>query len=182
MDLKKRNVRKMVLCGVFASLMAICAWISIPVLEIAFTLQTLAVLLALGILGGKWGTVSILIYLLLGAVGMPVFSGFRGGPGVLLGVTGGYILGFLGTGLVYWLVTAVFGNQSAVRLAAMVLGLLTCYGFGSTWFLLLYVQKGSPMTLGTVLLTCVVPYLLPDACKLVMAHFLTIRLKKQLRF
>lgn len=74
------DTRKMVLASIFAAIMAVCAWISIPVLEIAFTMQTFAVFLALGVLGGKWGTVSILIYMLLGAVGMPVFSGFRGGP------------------------------------------------------------------------------------------------------
>ncbi len=175
------DVRKMVLSGIFAAMMAICAWISIPVMEIAFTMQTFAVLLALGILGGKWGTVSILIYLLLGAVGLPVFSGFRGGPGVLLGVTGGYLLGFLASGLVYWLVTAVFGEKSWVQLMGMVLGLFACYGFGSLWFLWLYTGKGSAMTLGAVVLTCVVPYLIPDACKLTLAWLLTARLKRQLK-
>ena len=61
------TIRKMVLCSLFAALTALCAWISLPVGQIAFTLQTLAVFLSLGILGGKWGTVSILIYLTLGA-------------------------------------------------------------------------------------------------------------------
>ena len=89
----------MVLCSLFAALMAICAWISVPVFDIAFTMQTLAVFLALGLLGGKWGTAAIFIYLLLGAAGMPVFSGFRGGIGMLAGVTGGYLWGFLLSGL-----------------------------------------------------------------------------------
>ncbi len=175
------NVRKMVLAGIFAAMTAICAWISIPVMEIAFTMQTFAVLLTLGVLGGRWGTVSILIYLLLGAVGLPVFSGFRGGPGVLLGVTGGYLLGFLASGFVYWLVTAVFGEKSWARLVGMVLGLLSCYGFGSGWFLALYAGEGNVMTFGAVVLTCVVPYLIPDACKLTLACLLTTRLKRQLK-
>ena len=67
----------MVQCSMFAALITVCAWISIPVLDIAFTLQTLGVFLAFGLLGGKRGTVTVLIYLLLGAAGMPVFSGFR---------------------------------------------------------------------------------------------------------
>ena len=89
----------MVVCSLFSSLIAICAWISIPIGDIAFTLQTFAVFLALGTLGGKWGTVSILIYLALGAVGLPVFSGFQGGIGTLLfTVLGGGTA--MGTGVV----------------------------------------------------------------------------------
>lgn len=172
------DTRKMVLAAIFAAIMAICAWISIPVLEIAFTMQTFAVFLALGVLGGKWGTVSILIYMLLGAVGMPVFSGFRGGPGVLFGVTGGYIMGFLGSGLAYWGITTLWKNASWARLAGMVVGLLVCYAFGSAWFLVLYVQKGNAITLGAVLMTCVVPYLIPDGCKIALAWVLTGRLRK----
>lgn len=175
------DTRKMVLASIFAAIMAVCAWISIPVLEIAFTMQTFAVFLALGVLGGKWGTVSILIYMLLGAVGMPVFSGFRGGPGVLFGVTGGYIMGFLGSGLVYWLITTLAKDKAWSKLLGMVAGLLVCYAFGSVWFLVLYVQKGNAITLGAVLMTCVVPYLIPDACKIALAWILTGRLGKHLR-
>jgi len=175
------DTRKMVLASIFAAIMAVCAWISIPVLEIAFTMQTFAVFLALGVLGGKWGTVSILIYMLLGAVGMPVFSGFRGGPGVLFGVTGGYIMGFLGSGLVYWGITALAKNQAWSKLLGMIAGLLTCYAFGSAWFLTLYIQKGNAITLGAVLMTCVVPYLIPDACKIALAWVLTGRIGKIIR-
>lgn len=93
----------MVLCGLFSALLAICAWICIPVLHITYTLQTFAIFLALFTLGGKWGTLTIGIYLLLGAVGVPVFSGFRGGFGALLGVTGGFLWGFLLSGILYWM-------------------------------------------------------------------------------
>ena len=87
---------------------------------VPFTMQTFAVFLALGLLGGRRGTYAVLVYLLLGMIGIPVFSGFRGGPGVLLGTTGGYILGFLGSALVYWLMTARLGTRTWVRVAAMV--------------------------------------------------------------
>lgn len=93
----------MVLSSLFAALTAVCAWISLPIPPVAFTLQTFAVGLTLGILGGKWGTVSILLYLLLGAVGLPVFSGFQSGAVALPGPTGGFLWGFLAGGLVYWL-------------------------------------------------------------------------------
>ena len=109
--MKKLTVRDLVLCALMAALLAVCAWISFPVLEIAYTLQTFGVFFALLVLGGARGTLAILVYILLGAVGLPVFTGFRGGIDALLGVTGGYILGFLFTGLVYWLVTGLLGRK-----------------------------------------------------------------------
>lgn len=135
--------------------MAICSWISLPVGHMALTMQTFGVLLALGVLGGKWGSVSILVYLLLGAAGLPVFSGFRGGLGHLLGITGGYLWGFLLTGLVYW------AWEKRGRLPAMALGLAACYLCGCAWF---WLYAGGGM--GLIFLQCVVPYLIPDALKL----------------
>lgn len=160
----------MVLAALFASLSAICAWISIPVADIAFTMQTFAVLLTLGVLGGKWGSISILIYLLMGAVGLPVFTGFRGGIGVLLGVTGGYIWGFLFSGLVYRALER-FG-----AFAAMISALAVCYFCGCAWFAL-YAGGGW----GFILLKCVVPYLIPDGIKLVLALNLSKRLRRHIK-
>ena len=161
--------KNMVLGSLFAALLAVCAWLAIPAGDIAFTMQTFGVFLALGLLGGKWGAVAILIYLLLGAVGMPVFSGFQGGFGVLLGITGGYLWGFLATGLVYWALER-FG-----KLPAMIAGLVACYACGSAWFLC-----WSGGGLGFVLLRCVVPYIIPDAVKLGLAYSLSRRLSKHL--
>ena len=163
------NHKKMVLGGLFAALLVICAWLAIPAGDIAFTMQTFGVFLVLGLLGGKWGTLSILIYLLLGAGGMPVFSGFQGGFGTLLGVTGGYLWGFLVSGLVYWALER-FG-----KLPAMIAGLLVCYACGSLWFL--YWSGGG---LIFVLLRCVIPYILPDGVKLGLAYSLSRRLSKHL--
>ncbi len=105
----------LVYIAVFAVLMAVCAWISTPKtpISVPFTLQTFAVFAALVILGGRRGFWAVVVYLLMGLVGLPVFSGFQGGPGVLLGTTGGYIIGFIGSALVYWLVTAKLGNAAA---------------------------------------------------------------------
>lgn len=172
------RVRDMALCALFSALIAICAWLCLPATEIAFTLQTFGVALSLGLLGGKRGTVAIFVYLLLGAAGAPVFSGFRGGLGVLLGVSGGYITGFLAFGLIYWLITAVLRSRSGAQPVAMTLGLLACYLFGSVWFYITYLQAGSSIGLGVILAKCVLPYLLPDALKLSLALLLTRKLKR----
>ena len=90
----KLGTRDMALVALMTALMAICSWISIPT-TVPFTLQTLGVFLACALLGGKRGSLAVFVYLLLGALGLPVFAGFSGGAGALLGSTGGYILGFL---------------------------------------------------------------------------------------
>lgn len=163
------NTKYMTRAALFAALTAICAWISIPVADIGFTLQTFGVFLTLGVLGGKWGTVSILIYLLLGAVGMPVFSGFRGGMGMLLGVTGGYLWGFLFSGLTYWLLERIG------KLPAMIAAMAVCYLCGSLWF---YIYSGGSM--GLILLRCVVPFLIPDGIKILLALSLSRRLRRHI--
>ena len=161
----------MVLCALFAALMAVCAWLSIPMPDVAFTLQTFGVLLTLGILGGKWGTVSILIYLTLGAVGLPVFSMFRGGLGVLLGPAGGYLWGFLATGLTYR------AFEKLWRPGAMMLGLLACYGCGCLWFMVL---AGGGFWVAVT--RCVLPYLIPDGIKLALALHLSQKIGKHLKY
>ena len=140
------------------------------------SLQTFGIFLTLGLLGGKRGSIAILVYLLLGAAGVPVFSGFRGGLGALLGTTGGYLFGFMLTSVCYWLITAV-KDAPATRLIAMVLGLLLCYGCGSYWYMTQYLSEGI-ITLGAVLLKCVLPYLLPDILKLSLAWLLTGKLRR----
>ncbi len=170
------KAKQLALCGLFSALMVICAWISLPFGNSPFTLQTFGLFLCLGTLGGKYGTISIVTYLLLGAIGFPAFSGFRGGIGVLLDATGGYLVGFLAAALLYWLITALFGSSPAVRLLAMALGLLTCYIFGTVWFWVLYAP--SDTTISIILMKCVLPYLLPDAIKLLLSWQLSGRLSK----
>ena len=170
------KARNMALCGLFTAVLAVCAWISVPVGDMVITLQTFGIFLTLGLLGGKRGTVAVAVYLILGAVGTPVFSGFRGGLGALLGTTGGYIFGFMLTSLIYWLLTA-WKDTPAVRLMAMILGLLLCYGCGSLWYMTRYLTTDR-VALGAVLLKCVVPYLIPDILKVTLAWLMTRRLKR----
>ena len=89
-SLEKVKTTDLVFIAAGAALITICSWISIPT-AVPFTLQTFAVFVVLLILGGERGTLSTIVYVIMGAVGIPVFSGFKGGLGVLFGKTGGYI-------------------------------------------------------------------------------------------
>ena len=99
----RHSVKNLTLIALFAVIIAICSWVTIPFYVVPFTLQTLGVFLTLRFLGSKRGTVAIAVYLVLGALGVPVFAGFTGGIGRLLGPTGGYLVGFLVSGLVMML-------------------------------------------------------------------------------
>lgn len=177
MNKNRFTVKDMSYCAICAAVLTVSAWIAVPALQISFTMQSFAVFFILGLLGGRLGAVSIGIYLLLGTVGLPVFSGFRGGVSVLLGFTGGYIWGFLAAALVYWAVTALLGQGRKVKLTAMVLGMAACYACGTLWYGYMY-AGGSVLA---VISTCVAPYLLPDGIKIVLALSLSDRLKKYLR-
>ena len=166
--------------ALFAILMAVCAWITLP-LAVPLTLQTFGIFMAFMTLGGRRGFYAVTVYLLLGIVGLPVFSGFQGGIGVLLGTTGGYIAGFLVSGLLYWLITAKFGNTRPIMLLAAVLGLLICYLFGTLWFIAVYAHTSGPIGVMTALSWCVIPFVIPDLLKLALAFFLSLRLNKHLK-
>lgn len=169
--------------ALFSVLMAVCAWISIPVPRplVPFTLQTFAVLAALMTLGGRRGTCAVAVYLLLGAVGLPVFSGFQGGLGALLGATGGYISGFLAGALVYWLVTSRLGSGGPAMALGGVLALVVCYGSGTAWYMAVYAASGTPVPWMTALGWCVFPFVLPDLGKLALAMAVSRRVRPLLR-
>lgn len=156
-------------CALFSALMCICAWISIPLGNISFTLQTFSLFLALLTLGGKGASLSVFVYLALGAVGLPVFSGFRGGFGALLGVTGGYLWGFLAGCLVFWLITSILGEK--FRVLAVIASMVTVYLCGTIWFLVY-----APGGIWAILAQSVLPYLLPDTVKILLAFWVVKKL------
>ena len=174
-EITRNKTRDMVYIAIFAVLIAICSWISIPT-TVPFTLQTFAVFLAVGVLGGKRGTLSILIYLLLGAIGVPVFAGFTGGIGIVLGTTGGYIIGFLFSGLIMWAMEQLLGKKTWVLALSMVLGLVVCYAFGTAWFMVVYAKQAGAVGLLTALGWCVFPFIIPDIIKIVLALVICKRL------
>lgn len=169
------SIRSMIFVSLMAVVIALCSWLSVPSV-VPFTMQTFAVFSALLLLGGKRGFLAVGLYILLGAFGLPVFSGFRGGLGALLGPTGGYILGFLLTALLYWILEGRLHS-----LIPLILGLLLCYLFGTLWFVYVYAADGKEIGFGAALGLCVLPYLIPDAIKLLLAFVLARRVKKAVR-
>ncbi len=178
---KKLQTIDLVYMALGAVLIAISSWISIPT-TVPFTMQTFAVFFVLSALGGRRGTITILVYVLLGAVGIPVFSQFTSGIGILLGNTGGYIIGFLFTGLIYWWITGLLGKKLWTEIFALAAGLVVLYAFGTAWFMTVYTQASGAVGIASVLTWCVFPFVIPDLIKLGLALTLARRLSPALPF
>lgn len=170
------KIKNIALCGMCAAVLVLCAWIAIPAGNLSLTLQTFGIFLCLGVLGGKLGALVILVYLLLGAVGVPVFSGFRGGLAVLLDASGGYLIGFLACGLIYWLLTSLFPKK---QVFAMIAGLLVCYCIGTFWYYRLYLSAGGSGTLTVILLQNLI-FLPADLIKMLLARQISKRISKKI--
>jgi len=165
--------------AVAVALNVVCAYLTVPYV-IPFTMQTFGVFFVLCFLGGAKGTAAVAIYLALGMLGLPVFSGFKGGVAALMGPTGGYLLGFLASALLFWLGSVVWRKKTTnvwAQSALCVLGLAACYLLGTVWFIYVYHATDS---WSKALLLCVVPYLLPDALKILLAVTLAKTLRRAL--
>lgn len=166
----------MVYIGIFTVLIAVCSWISIPA-AVPFTLQTFGVFMAVEVLGGKRGTMAVFVYILMGAVGIPVFAGFQGGIGVIFNTTGGYIVGFLCSALIMWAAESLFGKKPLVRLFSMAAGLIACYVLGTIWFMVVYGRTTGAVGLMTVLGWCVIPFIIPDLVKIGLAYVISRKIR-----
>lgn len=176
---KKHTITDIVYTAVFTAIISVLAQISIPLgIVVPFTLQTLGVFLAGALLGCKRGVISVILYILLGAIGMPVFAGFSGGVSVLFGASGGYIVGFVLTALVVGFMTDRLGRKIWVLVVSMTVGIILCYVFGTVWFVALYNIRGNTMNILTALGYCVFPFLVADGLKITAAAILVNRLDK----
>jgi biotin transport system substrate-specific component len=174
---RKFKTIDVVYIGLSAALIAVCSWIAIPLPSVSITLQTMGVVLVSALFGAKRGTLATIVYILIGAIGLPVFSNFKGGIGVLAGSTGGYIIGFIFTAIIVGVV-ADKTNKVWALVVSMVAGILVCYAFGTAWFAYVYAKTSGAQPLMTILGWCVFPFLLPDAAKIVVATILAKKLKK----
>ncbi len=187
--MRKNYVYDIVLSAMFSIIITICAWITIP-FAVPFTMQTFGIFFTIAMLGGKRATISILLYILIGIVGIPVFSGFQGGLGALFGNTGGYIIGFLLAALLIWGME-IFGRKCSSAVGKrkffkrktwmlaiqLITGLLVCYTFGTLWFWGLYMKNSGEISIVTILGICVVPFIIPDMLKIMLVLVVKKRLK-----
>lgn len=162
----KRNtpVYTMAAAAVMAAVLSVTAPFALPIGPVPISLATLVVYLAVYVLGWQKGTMAVLIYILLGAAGMPVFSGFAGGLGKLLGPTGGYILGYLPLALISGLVIDRFPRNRLMQLVGMVLATAVLYVLGTIWFCF-----AMDSTLAPALTACVIPFLPGDMTKILVS-------------
>ncbi len=169
------KTKDIVLISLFASLIAVSSYITVP-LFVPVTLGNFAVLLTSSVLGGRRGTLSVFVYLMLGVLGLPVFSGFRGGISAILDVTGGYLIGYLLSSFFMWATEKAMTKSRALRISRMTAAVLIQYAIGTLWYAFVYV--GGEDTVGTVLAVTVLPFVIPDAIKILLAEYISSRLKK----
>ena len=110
-----------------------------------------------------------------------MFSGFRGGASVLIGTSGGYIVGFILSALLCGYIIDKFPQKIWVSALAMAAGLIVCYAFGTAWYVIAYARSSGAVGVGSVLMACVVPFILPDALKIAAAAILSQRIKKHIK-
>ncbi|OBR96797.1 biotin transporter BioY2 [Clostridium ragsdalei P11] len=172
---KKSNVYQMAIIGVMAAVICILGPLSIPIGVVPISFTNLAIYFVLYTLGMKKGTISYIIYMLIGFVGVPVFSGFTGGPSKLLGPTGGYIIGFIFMALIAGFFIDVFFDKWYLCFVGMVLGTAVCYVFGTIWL-----SYQTNISISAAFAAGVIPFIPGDLAKILIATFIGSKIRKQL--
>ena len=165
-DNQKIRTKQMVLIALMTAVTCVLGPLSIPLpfSPVPISLTNFAIFLAIFVLGMKSGTISFIIYLLLGAVGVPVFSSFRGGFQVLAGPTGGYLIGFIFLALIMGFALYHFDRKLVPTIIGMIIGMAVCYAFGTVWL-----AKLLSLSFKEGLMMGVIPYLAGDAAKIIIA-------------
>lgn len=177
---KKIKAVDIVSVAMMTALIVICSWVYIPIGNIPVTLQTFAVCVAVGIFGMKKGTLSVAVYLILGILGLPVFSFFKGGIGALFGATGGYTIGFVLCAFVSGFIISK-SKKIPVMIMGFAIGLIVCYAVGTLWFLFVYMKDTGAQGLVTALTACVFPFVIPDIIKIVLAAVVADSVRKKVK-
>lgn len=172
---KNSNIRQIAIIGVMAAVICILGPLSIPIGVVPVSFTNLAIYFVLYTLGMKKGTVSYIVYMLIGFAGIPVFSGFTAGPSKLIGPTGGYLIGFIFMALISGFFIDRFFDKWYFCLAGMILGTAVCYVFGTVWL-----AHQAHMTLGAAFSVGVIPFIPGDFVKILLAAFAGPQVRKQL--
>ena len=157
------KIRDLTRIAFFTAVIIICSYIMIP-FAVPFTLQTLGIFVSVLVLGKNKGSLAVLIYLLIGIVGVPVFSGMKGGVGVLFAPTGGYIAGFI----VCAYISGLLFEKTNKPFLSCISGLVVLYAIGTCWFYIL-----NPVEIESIILTCIVPFIIPDILKIIFAVYIS---------
>ncbi len=159
------KIRDMVFTALFATV--ICAVapfvIILPFSPIPLSLATFIIYIAASSANWKTGTLAVVLYLLIGMIGLPIFSGFQGGVHKLIGPTGGFLLGYIPCAFIVGFLVEKFEKKKWVYPVSMVIGTAVLYAFGTLWFMV-----SMNYTLAAALMACVVPFLIGDAVKIVL--------------
>jgi len=166
----------MILAALFTAIICAVAPFSLAIGPIPLTFATLVIYLVAGVLGWKYGVLSVILYVLMGAIGLPVFTNFEGGFHKIAGVTGGYIIGYIPCVLATGLITEAFKKKLWAYVFGMLIGTILLYTCGTAWFML---QTGS--TLAVSLALCVIPFLIGDTLKMLIACFIAPQIRKALK-
>ena len=169
-------VRDMVFAALFAAVLCAVAPFSIAIGPVPMSFATLVIYLAAGALDWKLGVISTLLYVIIGAVGVPVFSNFEGGFHKVVGVTGGFIIGYIPCALATGLIFEAFRKRLPGYVLGMIIGTILLYSCGAAWFML---QTSSPLPVALAL--CVTPFIPVDAVKIALACIITPQLRKALQ-
>lgn len=171
-----KSSKKLAITGLLAALICVAAPFSFPVGVIPVSLATFAIYIVAAVYDYRAGVIAVLIYIALGACGVPVFSGFKGGAQVLAGATGGYIVGYVFLALIEGVIIDKFENKKFVYPLAMILGTAVLYAFGTVWFII--IMKTSFVG---ALAVCVVPFLAGDALKIAAATAVSLPLRSAVK-
>ena len=169
------KIYQMASIGVMSAIICILGPLSIPIGLVPISFTNLAIYLTLYTLGMKKGTTSLIIYLLVGFAGIPVFSGFSSGPSKLLGPTGGYLVGFIFMALISGFFIDRFNNKWNISILGMILGTTVCYAIGTAW---LSYQANIPAS--AAISAGVIPFIPGDLAKILISGFVGPQIRNRL--
>lgn len=162
--MKKSSIYQLCVCALMAAIMCVLGPLSVPIGPVPVSLTNLVLYLTVFVIGTQYALVSYIIYLLLGMVGLPVFSNFTGGVAKLAGPTGGYLIGFIFMILICGIIMKVSKYNIFISIAGDILGTIVAYAFGTAWFII-----EAKCTFGYAMTVCVIPFIGFDLIKIVAA-------------
>lgn len=170
------TVRNTAFVALLAAILCVLAPLSLPAGAIPVSLASFAIFIIAGCVKTKYSVIAVIVYILLGAFGLPVFSAFTGGFHRIAGITGGYIIGYIPCALIIGLLVNKYENKKFIYPLSMIAGTFACYFTGTIWYML-----QTKAEIAAALLTCVVPFLLGDVLKITTASILSIPLRRRLK-